>query len=220
MEFTRFITQWDALVAAIRQARLAVSHRDSRPLVVALDGGSGAGKSTLAGRLRRELDLALIPLDDFFSGHIPDACWDTFTVAEKLERVFHWERLRRQVLVPLLAGQEAVWHPFDFAGGLRPDGTYGLAQTPRRCPPAEIIVVEGAYSAGPALADLVALAILVDVPVAERHARLARREEAGFLRQWHARWDALEHYYFTQVRPRDSFDLVVNNSGEGPWISK
>jgi len=65
------------------------------------------------------------------------------------------------------------------------------------------------WGEGPALADVVDLAVLVDVPVAERHARLRHREEAAFLGRWHARWDEVEAYYLTEVRPRDSFDLVV-----------
>ena len=40
-------------------------------------------------------------------------------------------------------------------------------------------------------------------------ARLAAREDKGFLERWHARWDAVEEYYFTRVRPRSSYDLVV-----------
>ena len=72
-----------------------------------------------------------------------------------------------------------------------------------------MILLEGAYTAGPELADLVDLAILIDVPVEERHARQRAREDADFLEEWHRRWDPVESYYFTQVRPRSSFDLVV-----------
>jgi hypothetical protein len=53
------------------------------------------------------------------------------------------------------------------------------------------------------------VAILVEVPIEERHARLAAREEPYFLETWHRRWDEVEAYYFEQVRPKSSFDLVV-----------
>ena len=75
--------------------------------------------------------------------------------------------------------------------------------------PADIILLEGAYSARPELADLITLSVLVDVPVSVRHERLSKRENNDFLASWHARWDAAEAYYFTQVRPKSSFDLVV-----------
>jgi uridine kinase len=52
---------------------------------------------------------------------------------------------------------------------------------------------------------------LVDSPVDVRHLRLALREDPEFLRCWHARWDEAEEYYFSEVRPRASFDLVVSN---------
>ncbi len=183
--------------------------KEGPPVVVALDGGSGAGKSTLAAAVEGAFDTALIPLDDFFAAGIPDARWDTFTPKEKLQRVFDWDRLRREVLEPLLEGQPACWHAFDFESGLRPDGTYGMQKTPKIRQPADVILIDGAYSAGPKLADLVDLAILVDVPLAIRHRRLEAREDPDFLEAWHARWDDVEAYYFTHMRPRSAFDLVV-----------
>ena len=179
------------------------------PVVVALDGGSGAGKSTLASLIEGQVDTSTIPLDDFFAADIPDPQWDTFSVEEKLEQVFDWRRLREDVLVPLLAGKPARWYAFDFESGLRADGTYGMKTEPTERAPAAVIAIEGAYSAGPALADVIDLAILLDVPVEERHARLEAREEGEFLRKWHGRWDPVEAYYFSVVRPKDSFDLVV-----------
>jgi hypothetical protein len=38
------------------------------------------------------------------------------------------------------------------------------------------------------------------------------REEQEFLVAWHARWDPAEEVYFTQIRPRSAFDLVVTNT--------
>ena len=182
-----------------------------RPIVIALDGGSGAGKSVLALQIADEVPTALVPVDDFFAANIPDDRWDTFTVQERLARVFNWQRLRECVIEPLLAGQPARWYAFDFVSGLRPDGTYGMQDEPIELAPADVIVLDGAYSAGPELADLVDVAVLVDVPVEVRHARTAAREDADFLARWHALWDPVEDYYFTQVRPKDSFDLVVEN---------
>ena len=184
------------------------------PVVVALDGPSGAGKSTLAGLLADGLQAgavktAWIPLDDFFAAEIPDPHWDEFSLPDRLRFVFDWERLRQTALVPLLRGQPARWYAFDFAAGLQPDGTYRMETAPKERQPADIILLDGAYSAGPALADLVNLAVLVDVPAGERRWRLAQRENPQFLEGWHRRWDAFEDYYFTQVRPKESFDLVV-----------
>jgi para-aminobenzoate synthetase len=193
------------ITAAIR-ARHPSLHA---PLLVALDGGSGAGKSTLAATIAEHLHIAHIPLDDFFSAHIHDVEWDARSIPERARDVFDWPRVRAHALEPLLAGQPARWYPFDFVSGPRPDGTYRLRAEPETRAPAPVLLLDGAYSAGPQLADLVGLSVLVDVPTAVRHARLAAREDPAFLAQWHARWDAVETYYFTVVRPRATFDLVV-----------
>lgn len=187
--------------------RLATERK--RPILVALDGGSGAGKSTIAAQLKSELAAAVIPLDDFFSGNIPDHQWDEFTVEEKLKNVFDWERVRKAVIKPLLNRCSAHWHAFDFQSGLQADGTYKMEVEPKLIQPAPIILLEGAYSASTQLADLVDMAVLVDVPMEERHARLARREDPEFLKNWHKRWDEVERYYFEQVRPKEHFDIVT-----------
>jgi uridine kinase len=197
-----------ACTKVIAEVRRVLSNRQG-PIVVALDGGSGAGKSTAAALVAEELDAALIPLDDFFSAGIPDSQWDTFSVEERSNYVFDWNRLRDRAIEPLLAGKSARWRAVDFESGLRADGTYGMQADITEREPADVILIEGAYSASPALADLVDLTILVDVPVDKRHARLGARENREFLEKWHARWDPVERHYFREVRPRSSFDLVL-----------
>ena len=180
------------------------------PIVVALDGPSGTGKSILATSIEDELDAVLIPIDDFFSTDIPDYKWDEYSIEERLDSVFAWKRLRDTVLQPLLAGRSVRWYPFDFESGLRPNGTYGMKNDPEKREPAEVILLEGAYSTSPKLVDLITLSVLVEAPVEERQARLGAREEAGFLETWHRRWDPVERYYFTHIRPRETFDLIVD----------
>lgn len=109
--------------------------------------------------------------------------------------------------MPLLSGRVTKWCPIDFEHGERPDGTYVLCSEPVECQPASVILLEGAYSGHPKLRDLIDFSVLRDVPVEERHARLAAREEARFLERWLSRWDPVEHYYFTEMRPRASYDL-------------
>jgi uridine kinase len=208
------------LVAASREIAGEIHRRlaeQARPIVVALDGGSGAGKSSLASLIADELDIALIPLDDFYSAEIPDPQWDAFSVEERLQHVFDWERLRQQALRPLLAGEPARWHAFDFESGQRPDGTYGMRSDATIRQPSTVILIEGAYSAHPELSAFVDLAILVDVPLQERQARLDAREDEGFLRAWHKRWDPVELYYFACARPARSFDWVVKPT---QWAAK
>jgi len=198
----------DAFMKVLDEIQRLQSSRQT-PIVVALDGGSGAGKSTLALLIENEVDTALIQIDYFFAADIPDKQWDVFSIEERLKYVIDWQRLRESAIEPLLAGKPARWHAFDFESGLRPDGTYGMRSDYIEREPAKVILLDGAYSACPELADLVDLAVLIDVSVDERHARLAAREDKDFLERWHMRWDPVESYYFTHVKPRSSFDLVV-----------
>jgi len=180
------------------------------PIVIALDGGSGSGKSTLAAMIADEIGVAVIPLDDFFAGRIPAPAWSLFSAEEKLCKVFEWARVCGDALLPLKKGEPARWFAFDFDSGLRSDGTYGLEHEPKVLMPAKIILLEGAYSSGPELSDLVDYCVLLDVSIEERHARLADRQDEEFSSDWHQLWDEVEELYFSQSRPRDSFDLVLD----------
>jgi para-aminobenzoate synthetase len=195
----------DRIVSTIQ----AMQKNRSAPLVVALDGESGSGKSTLAPLLAEALNAALIQTDDFFSGHIPYQDWDEFSIQERYEKVLDWARIREQVLQPLRSGRSARWHAFDFVSGLREDGTYSMESFAKESHPADVILLEGAYSASPKLSDLIDFSILINVPLEVRHARLREREDQEFQQDWHVRWDEVEAFYRRDVKPKSSYDLVV-----------
>lgn len=187
-----------AIVAAICRLR---ADREM-PLLVALDGRSGAGKSTLAASVAEAIDAAIVTSDDFYVE--PVGGWAVRSAAEKANGCIDWRRLRTEALAPLLAGRAAAYNPFDFAAA------FGLAAQLVRVEPAPVILLDGIYSARPELADLVHLAVLVDVPdETARRQRLLAREGPTFMDGWHALWDAAEDHYFAAVRPRASFDLIV-----------
>jgi len=148
-------------------------------------------------------------MDDFYAAHISDHFWDTFTIEERFQRAFDWRRLREDAIKSLQKDQPAVWYAFDFVSGLRADGTYGMETEPKTLEPANVIPIDGAFSASPQLSDLVDFSILVNVSVKERHARTSRREDPAFLERWHQLWDPVEDYYHNTLRPPDSYDLVV-----------
>jgi len=186
--------------------------KQSSPLVVAIDGGSGCGKSTIANYIAQQLDAIVVPCDDFFGANITDEQWDSKTAIERAHDAINWKRIRSEVLIPLLAGQAAKWHAFDFEAGQLADGTYKMSSEFKTLHPASIIILDGIYSARDELSNLVNLSILVDVPIAIRHARLAKREQASFLKAWHSRWDEAEAWYLTEAKPPPSFDLLITNS--------
>ena len=167
----------------------------------------------LAALVAERLGAALVPADDFFSAQFTDADWDARTPSGRAADALDWRRLRAEALVPLLAGRPARWYPFDFSAGPRPDGTYGFTTRAEVREPKPVVLVEGAYACRPELADLIEWSVLVDAPVEVRHRRLARREDPRFLAAWHARWDAAEQWYFSQVMRDSAFDRVVTNVG-------
>jgi uridine kinase len=173
--------------------------------MIASDGRSGAGKSTLAASIARAVGGANINVDDFSTGEVEG---DSRAIEAIVADAIDWRRLRAEALEPLLAGRTASWHPFDFVT------RKGLDARVVTCAPASVIILDGLYSARPELADLIGLRVLVESPAPIRAQRLAAREGADFMRIWQPIWDAREDHYFSVVRPRESFDLIVNSGDD------
>jgi len=190
----------DELVRAIAEA----AGRDDRPCIVALDGRSGAGKSTLAAAARARTGAQVIEGDDFYSGG-DAAQWDAMSADEKVAHCMDWRR-QRPVLESLRRGEAATWHPYDWEVF-----TDQLSATSITCPAAQVIMLEGAYSARPELADLLDLRVLLDTEDGERRRRLRDREGDEYLSDWERRWSEAEDHYFGTVMPASAFDLVLHD---------
>jgi uridine kinase len=143
--------------------------------------------------------------DDFWVGGSNEE-WDKKSPQEKAEGAIDWKRIRTEVLESLLAGKPATWSPFDWKAG------QGLSPNTLHSEPKPLIVLDGAYSTRPGLQDIIDLSVLVEVPEDEsRRKRLLDREGEAYMTDWHGRWDVAEDYYFSNVRPRESFDMIIAN---------
>ena len=198
----------DTVVAAVRARSVS-----AQPLVVAIDGRSGSGKSTVAEAVAQAIGAVVVPCDDFFAASVTSEEWNRRTPEQRAADAIDWRRLKREAIEPLRTGRPACWYAFDFQAGPRDDGTYALQTTPTERAPKPVVLLDGAYSARPELADVLDLSVLVEAAPTTREARLAAREAADFLRQWHARWDPAEEYYFGHVRPPSAFDVVLQTDG-------
>jgi len=198
----------DSVVAAIGARRV-----DAQRFIVAIDGRSGAGKTTVAEAVAKATGAVIVPCDDFFAASVSNAEWDRRTPEQRAADALDWRRLKREAIEPFRAGRAARWYAFDFLAGPRGDGTYPLQKTPTEHAPKPVVLLDGAYSARPELADVLGLSVLVEAAPTTRAARLAAREAPDFLRQWHARWDLAEEHYFGHVRPSSAFDVVLQTDG-------
>lgn len=188
----------DAVKLAIAKIRARIAQKRT-PLLVAIDGGTGSGKSTLSLLIAGEMPAVIVQGDDFYQTQID---FTQKSAAEKATLCIDWHRARREALEPLLSGKSAIWHPFNFVTGI------GLADYVVERKSAPVILLDGVYSSNPLLSDILGLTILMHAPVQLRYARHNEREGHADI-AWHELWDEAEEYYFTEIRPPSSFDLVI-----------
>ncbi len=166
--------------------RLIEEARRERPLVlVGIGGHGGAGKSTLARGLTGAQVVAT------------DAFWDG--------QGFDLQRLRREVLEPLLRGATARYAAYDWASG----GPVGE----RTVEPYGVVVIEGVCALHRMFRDAYQVRVWVEAP---RELRLARGiardgEEARAL--WEERWLPSEERYVRRDDPIPSAHVIVDGSG-------
>jgi uridine kinase len=204
---------WPAAAASLVMSAVGRWRTDrpaqASPLVVAIDGHGAAGKSTIAGLCAAETGVTLIHTDDFFTSPArsadsvrPGRTGDPTEAEQVLGSYYDWRRLREQALQPLLERRGASFRRFDWDRGGGLDGVVCVA-------PGDVVIVEGVFSAAPALSDLVGRSVFVDTPEPERLRRLRGRIAPE---EWDDHWLAAEQAYFSLVRPPQSFDLVVPGS--------
>jgi uridine kinase len=173
-------------------------------VVVSLDGRSGAGKSTLASFLVKKFDGVIINCDDFYAGaeNGDENNWYKKTIVEKFNQVIDYQRLKSEVLNPLLIGKDANYHPFDF------EKEKGLSKENILLKLAPLVIIDGIYS-GERLRDLIDISVLVECADKLRKKRLIEREGDEFMKDWHSKWDEVEDYYFNELMPKSKFDFVI-----------
>lgn len=181
-------------VALLAQAAARCS---GRPLLAALDGRCGAGKTTLAAAAEESLGWAVVHMDDFFlrpQQRTPER------LAQPGGNV-DWERVRAEVLAPLLAGREARFCPYDCHAG-----AMGAVKT---VPAAPVVLIEGSYACHPGLWDHYGLRAFLTVDADEQRRRILRRGGAEGWPAFRDRWIPLEEKYFAAFDIERRCDLVL-----------
>lgn len=193
----------------------ASSSARSASLFVAVDGRSGSGKSTLAAVVAELMGsddsgapvVTVIEGDQFYGGGSANT-WDRRSTEEKVAMVIDWPR-QRAVLESLRRDGRATWHEFDWDSDDWDADVAPLAPEAVGCEASPVVILEGAYSARPELADLFDLRVLLEVSTEIRRRRLRERDGEAYQADWEQRWAAAEELYFSRIAPPESFDVVL-----------
>lgn len=206
---TRPVPQSDAVppsenTAVFRAAWTMVQQliRQGKPVFLAIDGRCGSGKTWLAAWLRTAFDCGVVHMDDFYLP--PNKRGKNWR--ENPGGNLDFERLRREAILPLQAGEPACFRPFDCRKGRLGEET--------RLPPHGVTIVEGSYSMHPALAGCYAKTLFLTCSKEEQTRRLRAREGERF-RTFQELWIPLEERYFRQYGIEKASDLVLNTGPLG-----
>ena len=187
---------FDGLDALVERAEALL--REKGRAVIAIDGRCGSGKTTLAGLLAAQWDCTLLHADDFFLRP------EQRTPARLAQPGgnFDRERFYAEALAPLLAGQDALYRPYDCHAG--------CLQPPVAAPLRPVILIEGSYCCHPDLWGCYDLHVFVTAPLDVRLARLTRRPGVD-LAAFRTRWIPLEEAYFAAERLEERCDILVKS---------
>lgn len=162
----------------------AAQAREFEPLLVGIGGHGGAGKTTLA----RMIDGAqIVSTDEFWDGE-----------------GFDIERLRREVVEPLLRGEAATFSSYDWAAR----ETRGS----REVTPRGVIVVEGVCALHRRLRGAYAVRAWVEAPYDVRLARGVARDGEAARSTWVDVWMPSEDRYVAADDPVSAADVVIDGS--------
>lgn len=176
--------------------------RERRPggvSVIAVDGHSAAGKSTFADAIAARTRATIVRADDFYSV-MADDVRGRLSPQKGIDSYYDWRRMRDEALLPLRGGAAATYRPYDWESGQ-------LAAERITVPAAPVVVIEGLFVSRRELRPLVDLSILIVAPPAIRWRRQVARADAS--EEWLRRWDAAERAFFANMRPPETFDVVV-----------
>lgn len=183
---------WDEL----RRRMLRPAPRLGSVRLVCLDGPAGSGKTTCARRLvaaleDRDVDVALVQLDDFYGA------WDGLDVVAGL--------VEQAVLRPLREGRAASYE----ALGWQAD-RLGSA---REVPVPDVLVLEGCGAGDRLLADQAVCLLWVEAPRELRLRRGLLRDGPDQLAAWQ-RWQQAEDRHYAHEGTPGRADLRLDGSGE------
>ena len=166
-------------------------------LVIAIEGGSASGKSTLGALIEKVYDCTVFHMDDFFLRKEQ-------RTPERLKEIggnIDHERFLEEVLLPLGKGEEINYQRFDCR-------TFSLCKG-ERIAPKNLVIVEGAYSMHPSLAEHYDFSVFLDVSPKTQMERILVRNTPPLANRFFTEWIPLENIYFEKTDVKSRCGLVI-----------
>lgn len=152
-------------------------------VLVAIDGKSGSGKTTLARKLAAKYRANLFHMDDFFLQpfqRTPERLSETGGNVD-------YERFKKEVLEPLLAGKEFSYGVFDC----KQQKITELKQAGQ----ANVHIIEGSYSLHPYFGSPYDITVCLDIGANEQRERIRKRNGEEMLARFVNEWIPKENAY-------------------------
>jgi len=175
-----------------------IDKRAGGRFVVAIEGGSASGKTTLSQMLESVYDCTVFHMDDFFlrpEQRTPERFSEPGGNVDR-------ERFLEEVLKPLSRGEVVRYRRFDCS-------TFTLGE-PMEVETKPLVIVEGAYSMHPELADHYDLSVFLDVSPELQRKRIAKRNSPEMAKRFHEEWIPMEQLYFSKMGVKERCDLVIS----------
>ena len=192
----RVVSQYYVNILPVLTALDALLAR-GEPVRAAIDGPCASGKSTLGEALGRIYRCPVVHMDDFYL--LPHQ--RTPARLEEPGGNVDYERFQREVLSPLVRGEQARYRPWRCR-----EGQFGEELSIKGDP---LTVIEGSYSLRPDFRESYHLRVWVEAPWAVRLERLEQRGGPGCVRRFLEQWIPLEDRYFSACQVKDCCQVVL-----------
>lgn len=184
-------TSWLPLFAALD--KLPTDKRS----IVAIDGGSASGKTTLSQTLAQLYRCTVFHMDDFFLRPEQRTPTRYAEIGGNVDR----ERFLAEVLAPLRRGESVNYRRFDCQ-------TMTLDEK-KHVDPENLIIVEGAYSMHPELAEFYDLSVFLQIDSELQRQRILHRNGPELAQRFFTEWIPMENAYFQETNIKKRCDITL-----------
>lgn len=166
-------------------------------IIIAIDGRCASGKTTLAEALQKELNCNVIHADNFFLRPEQRTEQRLNTAGGNID----YERLEKEVLIPLSREEEFSYRPYDCRTQSLTDPIFVGRH--------RINIIEGAYSCHPSLQKYYDCKVFMTVDPTEQLRRIEKRNGSEGLTVFKEKWIPLEERYFKECKTEEICDLTL-----------